>query len=335
MPYQSAGALAVLDNTTPALASVQMPANAAGDFLIFRWNSYVGDSTMTGPVAAGFTGPIGTERSSGGQSDMLLYWKISSGSEPATIPISNTGQASSLNSGEARIYNYGQATLEDFDGWTGSGASNTIQLATLTSGGANRRRVDVYGRFGASVAANPFTHTAGSTPRENSFCGMSDMPITAPGDDAGRTCTATDGSGWLQSVSLLLIEAPPNAAFSGAITADDAAAAGSFQSSSSSFAGTITADNAAAAGSFSNVPGAIVTGILKNNAGLVLANISGWAVNVWNPSTGDKVGQITGLTTDGAGRLTISSALLAPGTSYVYEPVHATHGRHLPVAVAA
>lgn len=81
--------------------------------------------------------------------------------------------------------------------------------------------------------------------------------------------------------------------------------------------------------------GTITTPALKNNTGTVLASISGWTVNVYNASTGALVVQKTGLATNASGILTITDAAIVSGTSYTYEPVHATYGRRLPTGTAS
>jgi len=86
----------------------------------------------------------------------------------------------------------------------------------------------------------------------------------------------------------------------------------------------------AAAGS-----GTITTPALKNDSGTVLASLSGWTVNVYHATTGERIVQKTGLTTSAGGVLTITDALIVAGTTYAYEPVHATYGRRSPTGVAA
>lgn len=84
-----------------------------------------------------------------------------------------------------------------------------------------------------------------------------------------------------------------------------------------------------------SVGGTIVTPPLKNNTGTLLASLSGWAMNVYNASTGALVLHKTGLSTDAAGVLTVTDAALTAATTYAYEPVHATYGRRLPTATAS
>lgn len=81
--------------------------------------------------------------------------------------------------------------------------------------------------------------------------------------------------------------------------------------------------------------GTITTGAMKNNTGTVLASLSGWSVNVYHASTGALIVQKTGLTTSAGGVLTITDAAIVAGTTYAYEPVHATYGRRSPTGVAS
>lgn len=96
----------------------------------------------------------------------------------------------------------------------------------------------------------------------------------------------------------------------------------------------ITAPAATATGTTAG-SGIITTPALKNNTGTILASISGWTVNVYNASTGTLVVQKTGLTTSAGGVLTVTDAAIATGTTYAYEPVHATYGRRLPTGAAS
>lgn len=122
---------------------------------------------------------------------------------------------------------------------------------------------------------------------------------------------------------------------SGNITLGDGVAAGAF-ALASSIGGNLTLGDGVAAGAFSTSATAygFSTPPIKNNTSTLMANIGGWTVNVYNASTGALVTQITGLSTNSAGVLTVSSTLLSPG-AYVYEVAHATYGRRLPVGIAA
>lgn len=99
--------------------------------------------------------------------------------------------------------------------------------------------------------------------------------------------------------------------------------------------GGITADGGMAdAGA---VPGVITTPVLKNNTGTILASVSGVVANIYHSTTGALVVRKTGLSSNGSGIVTISDALLIPGTSYAYEIdlSAASLGRRLPLGTAA
>lgn len=81
--------------------------------------------------------------------------------------------------------------------------------------------------------------------------------------------------------------------------------------------------------------GRITTPPLKNNTGTLLANISGWTVNVFNSTTGAFVVQKTGLSTDSSGVITFTDAAVVTGTTYAYECAHDTYGRRCPTALAS
>ncbi len=83
--------------------------------------------------------------------------------------------------------------------------------------------------------------------------------------------------------------------------------------------------------------GTLTTPVLKNNTGTILASVSGIVANIYHPTTGALVVRKTGLTSNGAGIVTISDALLVTGTTYVYELdlSASSQGRRLPTGVAA
>lgn len=88
-----------------------------------------------------------------------------------------------------------------------------------------------------------------------------------------------------------------------------------------------------------NVAGVLTTRKFHNNTGLagVRASVTDVALNIYNETTGALVARLTGLTTTAEGRLVVSHASLAIGTSYAYEAdfTAAGFGRRLPVAAAA
>lgn len=152
--------------------------------------------------------------------------------------------------------------------------------------------------------------------------------------------SGASASGSIDSVDLIAptgsASSSGNASASGSVDSVDLIAA----------TGTATGTGAGSAtGSVDSVDLTAITGFgssaisfqtppLKNNTGTVLASISGWTVNVYNQSTGALVVQVTGLSTDSLGRLTVTDAALTSSTTYAYEPVNSTYGRRLPTAAA-
>lgn len=81
--------------------------------------------------------------------------------------------------------------------------------------------------------------------------------------------------------------------------------------------------------------GMLVTPPLKNNAGTLLANLTGITVNVYDAASGTLVVRKTGLSSSATGTVTISDGTLLKGNSYAYEVVTPAHGRRLPTGVAS
>lgn len=80
--------------------------------------------------------------------------------------------------------------------------------------------------------------------------------------------------------------------------------------------------------------GTLTTPVIRNNTGTVLANETGVALNVYNPTTGALVVRLTGLTTNASGVLTATNPSIVSGTTYNYEVVLSSNRRRLPVEVA-
>lgn len=84
------------------------------------------------------------------------------------------------------------------------------------------------------------------------------------------------------------------------------------------------------------VSGSITTPVLKlANKQVIPPLTGGWSVAVFNATTNVLVAVKTGLTSDAQSRLTFSDPSMSAGTSYAYEPMHATYGRRLPTGTAA
>ena len=196
-----------------------------------------------------------------------------------------------------------------------------------------------FARWNSALSASDYTTLAGGakpeTVESSSMYDNWDLKTLASsytGLTNGKTLTVYGGV--IQS-SLAHPVTRTSTSISGNITLGDGVAAGAF-ALASSIGGNLTLGDGVAAGAFSTSATAygFSTPPIKNNTSTLMANIGGWTVNVYNASTGALVTQITGLSTNSAGVLTVSSTLLSPG-AYVYEVAHATYGRRLPVGIAA
>ena len=144
-------------------------------------------------------------------------------------------------------------------------------------------------------------------------------------ESLGLDAVASSGGGGATTTISATTE---NTTFSGACT-------GYVAPSSCTIAATAANATFTGAATGSTGAAALTTPPLKNNTGTLLASLSGWTVNVYNASTGALVLRKSGLSTDAAGVLTLADAALVAGTTYAYEPDHATYGRRLPTLAAA
>ncbi len=87
-----------------------------------------------------------------------------------------------------------------------------------------------------------------------------------------------------------------------------------------------------------SMAGVLTTRQFQNNTGPsgLRANVANVTLNVYHPTTGDKVVQMTGLTTNASGRLVVSHPSMGLGIDYAYEGdfTAAGFGRRLPVGTA-
>jgi hypothetical protein len=124
---------------------------------------------------------------------------------------------------------------------------------------------------------------------------------------------------------------------SGSATLGDITASGGMSVSTSDVSGSATLGDITAAGTLAQASGTITSQVLKNNTGTILASVTGIVANVYHPTTGALVVRKTGLSSSGAGVVTITDVLIVAGTTYAYElDLSATsQGRRLPTGVAA
>ncbi len=126
------------------------------------------------------------------------------------------------------------------------------------------------------------------------------------------------------------------ASFSGSVTLDGSTPSGSFTTAPpSSFAGAVTLEGAAPGGSFGPAPGTFTSPPLSSNNGTVLASAALSYVAAYDASTGALVARFTGLSTDGLGRFTVSSASLLPGTTLRWDWEALAGQRRMPLGVVA
>lgn len=127
---------------------------------------------------------------------------------------------------------------------------------------------------------------------------------------------------------------PPGAFLTGATLARTIAA-GTLQAIASAFVSGATLRPSVAGGTIGPAPGVITSEPLRTNNGTLLASVALDYVDVYLEASGVFVGRFTGLSTNGSGVFTVTSALLTPGTAYKLD-WRATGGqRRMPVATAA
>ena len=99
--------------------------------------------------------------------------------------------------------------------------------------------------------------------------------------------------------------------------------------------GNANLDNMTASGIVGGSSGKLTTPVLKNNAGTILANVTGVVVNVYHPLTGVLIVRKIGLTSNASGVVVIQDSLITPTLSYAVEiDLSATvQGRRLPILV--
>jgi len=145
--------------------------------------------------------------------------------------------------------------------------------------------------------------------------------VTATASGSG----SPDGLGAGAPASLVLVV--PSASASGSSSSSN----GSGQGVPSAIS--LAAPSASAIGTTSG-SGTLITPVLKNNLGTILANETGVTVNVWNPATGALVLHKTGQTSNGSGVVVVIDVALSPATNYIYEIVLSSGARRLPIGTA-
>lgn len=222
---------------------------------------------------------------------------------------------------------------------TSTGQTSTLTITKLLSGYSG----DSYALSGEFECANviPSALSAGdiSTRTANLYAVL----------DAG---TGTDGTATGAPDTLDLIAPSATAAGTGnpdgtgagapaslTLTVPSATATGTSSGTNGTGSGAPTAmsmaaPSASATGTTSG-SGTLVTPVLKNNTGTVLASETGITVNVYNATTGALVLHKTGQTSNGSGIVTVIDAALTPATTYAYEVVLSGGARRLPTGIVS
>ena len=211
--FIAAGAeLEVTSGSGAYTGDVAVPAGVAdGDFLLLVVRNSRADATIATP--SGWTSISAHEKTSPSQTDMRIFRRDAS-SEPSTYAISNDGNGAGNNAFVAQMFAWDAATVEASNVWEGSGAGTTIPNPALTSGGADRTLICVYGQFGNATSGITYTAPSGMTERADqamsdsggsytSF-GLADKAISSSGTTGTQNATASDGSPWHLGFSLLI-----------------------------------------------------------------------------------------------------------------------------------
>ena len=149
------------------------------------------------------------------------------------------------------------------------------------------------------------------------------LSLTVPTATAAGTGNP-DGTGAGAPTSLTLTV--PSATATGTSSGTDGTGSGAPTAMS------MAAPSASATGTTSG-SGTLVTPVLKNNTGTVLASETGITVNVYDATTGALVLHKTGQTSNGSGIVTVIDAALTPATTYAYEVVLSGGARRLPTGI--
>ena len=191
--------------------------------------------------------------------------------------------------------------------------ANVIPSA-LTAGDITTRTANLYAVLDAGTGTDGTATGAPDT-----------LDLIAPSATAAGTGNP-DGTGAGAPASLTLTV--PSATATGTSSGTNGTGSGAPTAMS------MAAPSASATGTTSG-SGTLVTPVLKNNTGTVLASETGITVNVYNATTGALVLHKTGQTSNGSGIVTVIDAALTPATTYAYEVVLSGGARRLPTGIVS
>ena len=189
---------------------------------------------------------------------------------------------------------------------------------TATVGGSNLTQVGT-----VASTTHPAMNYGGSGTDGTGTGSPTALSLTVPTATAAGTGNP-DGTGAGAPTSLTLTV--PSATATGTSSGTDGTGSGAPTAMS------MAAPSASATGTTSG-SGTLVTPVLKNNTGTVLASETGITVNVYNATTGALVLHKTGQTSNGSGIVTVIDAALTPATTYAYEVVLSGGARRLPTGI--
>lgn len=293
----------------------------------------LGDSSPTPP--SGWTSIDSHALTSVGQTDMQLYYRVAS-SEPADYAVSNNGQASALNQFVAQIFAWSAATFETSAKYAAGSGSTTIPCPTVTSGGADRTLICVYGQYGCNQQVTSYTEPAGMTERVDANYtvavgpyytgfGIADKAISSSGATGTQNATASSSTPWHLAVSVLIQSSGGGSAALAGAAAGVATATGTM-THGVPLAGAAQGQASASGTLLPDVPGfafdtdtdcilgeivGALTGIARETTGI------SYIVRAYDVATGALVEESGTLTTDSNGRLPRwQDATLAAATFY-------------------
>lgn len=232
-----------------------------------------------------------------------------------TLDVNSTGLGADYNSPDSRA--------DYLCGWDGQNSmtASLVWLAVFDKELTSTEITDLYNSLGSNNAFGLVESAAGSN---GTATGTPDsIDLIAPTATAAGTGNP-DGTGAGAPTSLTLTV--PSATATGTSSGTDGTGSGAPTAMS------MAAPSASATGTTSG-SGTLVTPVLKNNTGTVLASETGITVNVYNATTGALVLHKTGQTSNGSGIVTVIDAALTPATTYAYEVVLSGGARRLPTGI--
>lgn len=274
--FIAAGTVAEVNNTT----AVSRPSVSAGDLMLLFVVAGYSNSDTT--VPAGWTLIQSKDFNAFWAADIRVYWKIASGSEPASYNVTIANQPGGNNVGTARILTYGgvdQTTPVPVSAApsVSSSASVNIVCPSVTTTTADTTLVCFYSTL--SVSSATFTPSSGMENRSYARgtsgvpWAVDDVAVAAAGATGTKTATASGSVDWMAISFAIASAAAAGATFDGMATATSAASGN--LTTEVALSGTATA--ASSASGTLQTPAAELAGVAvatSNAAGVLTTAIS-------------------------------------------------------------